>query len=473
MSNQSYDEKVKDILDRVAKGHLSTEEATTLIAALKPAAGDTSAGGAGGGAAGGAGGATAREPVAEEGTQDVPHRSSTDWPAAEDLASPEVWADAVDSPTTNPTTVPTTEPTAESSTGPSTGAGVGPTVGSSTGPSAGPTAGSSTGSGAGQSAGSSTEPSTGPTAGQSAGPSTGPTAGQSAGPSTGPTAGQSAGPSAGPTAGQSAGPTSGTTGDGSAGSTAGPAAEPSAERDGATGPVSGTSGVQDSVVDEEAEPVEEEHSNVPIPSGVQRVTVRAIGRRVRLIGEPAVNGVAVDGPHVIKRDGDTLAISSEGDMGVSIDGFSMLRNPTDLKAHVNGLAKELSIRVNPNLQVEVEVTGGSVNAERLPGLTRVRVTAGTAKVADVDGPIDVLVQAGSANLDAQITKGRSRVRVESGTAQVALRRGSDVHVHTEAQLGRVTWSGAVSGQSKDVEIGRGRAALDVEVLVGTAQITSD
>ena len=227
----------------------------------------------------------------------------------------------------------------------------------------------------------------------------------------------------------------------------------------------------DEVVEEEE--VEEQHSNVPMPAGVQRVTVRAIGRRVRLIGEPAINGVAVDGPHVIKRDGDTLAISSEGDMGVSIDGFSMLRNPTDLKSHVNGLAKELSIRVNPSLQVEIEVTGGSVNAERLPGLSRVRVTAGTAKVADVDGPIDLLVQAGSATLDAQITKGRSRVRVESGTANVSLRRGSDVRVHTEAQLGRVTWTGAVSGQSKDVEIGRGRAALDVEVLVGTAQIVSD
>ncbi len=227
----------------------------------------------------------------------------------------------------------------------------------------------------------------------------------------------------------------------------------------------------DEVVEDEE--VEEQHSNVPMPAGVQRVTVRAIGRRVRLIGEPAINGVAVDGPHVIKRDGDTLAISSEGDMGVSIDGFSMLRNPTDLKSHVNGLAKELSIRVNPSLQVEVEVTGGSVNAERLPGLSRVRVTAGTAKVADVDGPIDLLVQAGSATLDAQITKGRSRVRVESGTANVSLRRGSDVRVHTEAQLGRVTWTGAVSGQSKDVEIGRGRAALDVEVLVGTAQIVSD
>jgi hypothetical protein len=221
--------------------------------------------------------------------------------------------------------------------------------------------------------------------------------------------------------------------------------------------------------------VEEEtlHSDVVVPSGVRRVTIRAIGRRVRLVGEPAVTGVAVDGPHVIKRDGDTLAINSEGDMGVSIDGLNLLRNPTDLKSHVNGLAKELWIRVNPMLQVEIEVTGGSVTAERLPGLSRVRVTAGTAKVTDVDGPIDVLVQAGTATLDAQITKGRSRVRVESGSANVTLRRGSDVRVHTEAQLGRVSWTGAVSGQSKDVEIGRGRAALDVEVLVGSAQITSD
>lgn len=226
-------------------------------------------------------------------------------------------------------------------------------------------------------------------------------------------------------------------------------------------------------MDEAPVEAESQHSDLVVPPGVRRVTVRAIGRRVRLIGEPAVTGVAVDGPHVIKRDGDTLAISSEGDMGVSIDGFSMLRNPTDLKSHVNGLAKELSIRVNPMLQVEVEVTGGSVTAERLPGLSRVRVTAGTAKVTDVDGPIDMLVQAGTATLDAQITKGRSRVRVESGAANVTLRRGSDVRVHTEAQLGRVSWTGAVSGQSKDVEIGRGRAALDVEVLVGSAQITSD
>ncbi|MEU8226830.1 hypothetical protein [Kribbella sp. NPDC048915] len=363
MSNQSYDEKVKGILDRVAKGHLSTEEAATLIAALKtePSAGDAAT--AAGGEAPVADGAPEARP--SEGQLSAGAASDRPWPTGEDVPSPSVWADAVDSPTGESAVDAGAQPGAEPA--------------------------------------------------------------------------------------------------------ATPAAEPASEP--VVAPAADV--VTGEAVLEEAEPVEEQHSNVPIPSGVQRVTVRAIGRRVRLIGEPAVNGVAVDGPHVIKRDGDTLAISSEGDMGVSIDGFSMLRNPTDLKAHVNGLAKELSIRVNPNLAVEVEVTGGSVNAERLPGLSRVRVTAGTAKVTDVDGPIDVLVQAGSANLDAQLTKGRSRVRVESGTAQVALRRGSDVKVHTEAQLGRVTWTGAVSGQSKDVEIGRGRAALDVEVLVGTAQIATD
>jgi hypothetical protein len=392
MSNQSdYDRRVKDILDRVANGHLSTEEGATLIAALQPAAAGDDTGKAP------AAGTTAEPagPVANEPVADGPSTGKTGWPSADELPSPSVWAEVVDSP--DPADVP---------------------------------------------------------AGKHAAPN-------------------GADTTATPTAADAS------------------AAQNGAD-DAAVAPAAAEgNGVQDSVVDDapaadatsadeaeaeveaEVEDVEEEHSNVPMPAGVQRVTVRAIGRRVRLIGEPAINGVAVDGPHVIKRDGDTLAISSEGDMGVSIDGFSMLRNPTNLKSHVNGLAKELSIRVNPSLQVEVEVTGGSVHAERLPGLTRVRVTAGTAKVTDVSGPIDLLVQAGSASLDAQITKGRSRVRVESGAANVNLRRGSDVRVHTESQLGRVSWAGAVTGQSKDVEIGRGRAALDVEVLVGTAQIVSD
>jgi hypothetical protein len=236
----------------------------------------------------------------------------------------------------------------------------------------------------------------------------------------------------------------------------------------------GEAGAGEAGAGEAAEGGTAEHADVPVPAEVQRVTVRAIGRRVRLIGEPSVAGVAVDGPHSVKREGDTLTVTSDGDMSVSLDGLSMLRARSvgDFVSPFGGLTKELQVRVNPRLQVEVEVTGGSVSAERLPALTRVRVTAGTARVADVDGPIDLLVQAGSVNLDAQLTKGRSRIRVESGSASVHLRRGSDVRVHSEAQLGRVTWTGAVNGPSTDVEIGQGRAALNVEVLMGAAQLST-
>lgn len=413
MSDQSkqsdYDRRVKDILDRVANGHLTSEEAATLIAAIPTT--PSSAGGpgasAGAGAAGAAGwpeASTGSSAAGEGGTPSAPPtpgasgEPGTPAAGAEDEAdsgtpSAAVWAEVVDTPDT---TIPA--------------------------PGAPKHAAEPTGSG---------------------GPS------------------EASRPSGSSGSSEASGSTGGASdGEGSVVDDAAIVREP--ERTAKPAPA--------------ADPVFEDetlHSDLVVPAGVRRVTIRAIGRRVRLIGEPAVTGVAVDGPHVIKRDGDTLAINSEGDMGVSIDGLSMLRNPTDLKSHVNGFAKELSIRVNPMLQVEIEVTGGSVTAERLPGLSRVRVTAGTAKVTDVDGPIDLLVQAGTATLDAQITKGRSRVRVESGAANVILRRGSDVRVHTEAQLGRVSWSGAVSGQSKDVEIGRGRAALDVEVLVGSAQITSD
>ncbi|GAA3549436.1 hypothetical protein [Kribbella ginsengisoli] len=382
MSDQSsqsdYDRRVRTILDRVAAGHLTTEEAATLIAALPSNTAPTTSAPAADSAPSDSAPADGSfaGPTADSAPTDSAAADST---AADDSPSPSVWAEVVDTPTPNGSPKHAAEPAADATEGEGSVVDEAAVV-----------------------------------------PDPAPAAAEPA----------PAGPSA------------------ASEPVRAPAAEPVAEED---------------VL----------HSDLVVPSGVRRVTIRAIGRRVRLIGEPAVTGVAVDGPHVIKRDGDTLAINSEGDMGVSIDGLSMLRNPTDLKSHVNGFAKELSIRVNPMLQVEIEVTGGSVTAERLPGLSRVRVTAGTAKVTDVDGPIDLLVQAGTATLDAQITKGRSRVRVESGSANVTLRRGSDVRVHTEAQLGRVSWTGAVSGQSKDVEIGRGRAALDVEVLVGSAQITSD
>ena len=207
-------------------------------------------------------------------------------------------------------------------------------------------------------------------------------------------------------------------------------------------------------------------------NGVERISVRAVGRRVRIVGETSVATLSADGPHVLRRNGTTLEVSSDGEIGPSLDGFSILRGvPRSLEdVRALGLGKELLLRVNPALQVDVEVTAGQLNTERVPHLGKVRVTAGGAKLLDVTEVNDVLVQAGSATIKGTITQGRHRVRAESGSLTITLGDDSNVTVKSDAQLGRVNWAGGHSGAGDEVVMGNGNARLDVEVVMGHAQV---
>jgi hypothetical protein len=207
-------------------------------------------------------------------------------------------------------------------------------------------------------------------------------------------------------------------------------------------------------------------------NGVERITVRVVGRRVRIIGETSVATLSADGPHVLRRNGSTLEVSSDGEIGPSLDGFSILRGvPRSLEdIRALGLGKELLIRVNPALAVDVEVTAGQLNTERVPHLGKIRVTAGGAKLLDVTEVNDVLVQAGSATIKGTITQGRHRVRVESGSLSITLGDDSNVTIKSDAQLGRVSWAGGHSGAGDEVVMGNGNARLDVEVVMGHAQV---
>lgn len=207
-------------------------------------------------------------------------------------------------------------------------------------------------------------------------------------------------------------------------------------------------------------------------NGVERISVRAVGRRVRIVGETSVATLSADGPHVLRRNGTTLEVSSDGEIGPSLDGFSILRGvPRSLEdIRALGLGKELLLRVNPALTVDVEVTAGQLSTERVPHLGKIRVTAGGAKLLDVTEVNDVLVQAGSATIKGTITQGRHRVRVESGSLSITLGDDSNVTVKSDAQLGRVSWAGGHSGAGDEVVMGNGNARLDVEVVMGHAQV---
>ena len=220
-------------------------------------------------------------------------------------------------------------------------------------------------------------------------------------------------------------------------------------------------------------PTAEAPGKEPVVASARRVVIRAVGRRVKLIGEPSVTTVSVDGPHVIRRDGDTVSVTSEGELGASLDGFTLMRSRSfeDIRDSILGLRRELAVRVNPSVEVEVEVTAGGLTVERVPNLTQVRVTAGSAKLVDSDGPLDLLVQAGSARVDMSPTKGKSRLRVESGSLDVRLGDRADVRVRTDAQLGKVVWHGSRhQGSAEEVTVGSGGSLLDLEVVMGSAQV---
>jgi hypothetical protein len=211
----------------------------------------------------------------------------------------------------------------------------------------------------------------------------------------------------------------------------------------------------------------------PAVSSARRVVIRAVGRRVKVIGEPSVTTVSVDGPHVVRRDGDTVSVNSEGELGASVDGFTLMRSRSleDIRDTLLGLRRELAVRVNPGLEVEIEVTAGGLTVERVPHLSQVRVTAGSAKLVDADGPLDLLVQAGSARVDMSPTTGKSRLRVESGSLDVRLGDRADVRVRTDAQLGKVVWHGSQhQGSAEEVTVGAGSAVLDLEVVMGSVQV---
>jgi hypothetical protein len=206
--------------------------------------------------------------------------------------------------------------------------------------------------------------------------------------------------------------------------------------------------------------------------GVERISVRAIGRRVRIIGESSVATLSADGPHVLRRNGAVLEVASDGELGASLDGFSILRGATrsldDFRSL--GLGKELFLRVNPNLIIDVEVTAGSLNTERVPHLGKVRVTAGAAKLLDVAEINDALIQAGQATIKGTIKSGRSRIRAESGSLSITLADESDVTVTGEAQLGKISWAGGHDGAGDEVVMGNGSAKLEIELVMAHALI---
>ncbi|MEZ5087267.1 MAG: hypothetical protein R2722_13810 [Tessaracoccus sp.] len=230
----------------------------------------------------------------------------------------------------------------------------------------------------------------------------------------------------------------------------------------------------------EAKAAEEEINGPeePQPEGAKsgalaRVSVKSVGRRVRIEGDSSVSTLVVDGPHLLRRVGTTMEVQATGEVGPSFGGFSLI-NPPRSFGDVGDivLGKELLIRVNPRLVVDVEVTTGGLKTSHVAHLGRIRVTAGGSTLEDVVQIEDLLSQAGSVCVEGPISVGRSRLRVESGALTINLTKGANVTIRGDASLGQISWPGDADSGADEVTVGAGSARMDVSVLMGMATIRS-
>jgi hypothetical protein len=249
---------------------------------------------------------------------------------------------------------------------------------------------------------------------------------------------------------------------------------------------------------------------------IRRVRVVGSFRSARIIGDPTVREAVADGPHVARREGDLLII--EGSLDEELPGFFFnpgrwswrMTVPPDASARGPGRPprpprppraprppwpgrwwaseeawqrpwdlSELTVRMRPDLPLEVELSAGTLHTLGVTGPLRFDVRAGSARIEGAHGPLDATVAAGSIRADAMLTAGASRIRCDAGSVRIHLERGSSVLVRAWTELSRLslpdrgvvgTWSG---GEREEVRIGDGAATLDIDANMSSVGVTAD
>jgi hypothetical protein len=218
---------------------------------------------------------------------------------------------------------------------------------------------------------------------------------------------------------------------------------------------------------------------MPPPSAEGRAArIRVVGTlgTADIIGDPTVSEAMAEGPHVARRDGDTLVIEGQHDgFEMSDFAFGVRGRHRPHPAHRNrfrmGDLHPLRVRVNPDLPLEIEAQAGRVRVRGVHAPIRGNVQAGSTDIVDFRSPLDLSVQAGSVSARGRLDHGASHVRCEAGSVRIRLERGSSVRVSARNTLGKVAFDDADPRQPW--VIGGGEATLDIDTTMGAVRVMAD
>ena len=215
---------------------------------------------------------------------------------------------------------------------------------------------------------------------------------------------------------------------------------------------------------------------------VERIRVTASTRPVRIIGDPTVATVTVEGPHKATAQGPVLLVEagSGGPATTNAPGSYAYERKTGLSrwlAQAGIVGVPLTVRMNPTLVADVEMLAGSLEFVGLSGPVEFSLTAGSLRMRDCSGVVNGVVRVGSAVLQVRPTAGSSSIRVESGSVDLRLLEGSDVRVSGHADLGEfkvLSDNGSLRLDKTDhlpeQVLGAGTATFELAISMGSAKV---
>ena len=183
-----------------------------------------------------------------------------------------------------------------------------------------------------------------------------------------------------------------------------------------------------------------------LPAGGPRaVRLRSAYHAIEVVADPAVADlVVVDGTHHVQREGDVLVVSDTASEGSRFGTW-------------HG-GRRLVVRVNPELDVDVEVTGALLTVRGMNGALRAVVQAGSAGLEGVSGALDLRVTAGSAVIAGSPRDGDWRLSSESAAVELVLDEDTDATVAVTGRHSRVD----ALGSETHAVLGSGSRAIDIE-----------
>jgi hypothetical protein len=230
----------------------------------------------------------------------------------------------------------------------------------------------------------------------------------------------------------------------------------------------------------------------PVRSSVKhgrRVRVDANAGSVRIVGDPSVTVVDVDGDHEVQEDGDTVVVRCTPlrDLDLDIDaawggwghghrggrrGFAI--HPPRVRVDDLKRRFQVTVRVNPELPLDAHVAAGAVSVRGVRAPISCDVDAGAARLHDVSGALDARVNAGALSIDGRLVDDSWRVRGDMGAVTIRLDPNSDARVRAHVNLGRcdIRLPTAVA-RGDEYVLGAGRGLLELDGSMASVSVAVD